>query len=155
MLYFVGNMLGSFTMPAISDQVGRRPVFLVQKIVQVFATVTMLYTTNMRIAQAMMFVTGVGQAGNLTYSWMGENTRAADLAQMSVTFLATDALTLLWTSLFFQYVSRDWRYLIGGTVILSVLGIVYNLMFQAESPKYHYSLRQFDEARKILKLIAR
>lgn len=102
-------------------------------------------------------ISGFSASGRaiMAYIWMSENIVADKVALVSAIFLGLDSLTLLWTTLYFQYVSRDWRYLVASSLIVLAAALVYHLFLHTDSPKYFYSVRKFDEARRVLTVIAR
>lgn len=74
---------------------------------------------------------------------------------MSVFFLGLDSLANFWTSLYFMFVSRDWRFIVGGSYIIMTVALLFNLLLQAESPKFLYSVRNFKKLRQVLTYMAR
>ncbi len=56
--------------------------------------------------------------------------------------------------MYFLWVSKDWRFLMVPTIVLSIFGTVM-MFFQPESPRFLVSKGKFDEARKVFNIIAK
>ena len=73
---------------------------------------------------------------------------------VSTSMMLVDGACLIWISIYYLYISKDWQYLIiFGAVVTGVSNVA--MFIIPESPKYYYSAKKYDLARKSLRYIAR
>lgn len=65
-----------------------------------------------------------------------------------------DSLAILVSVIYFSYISKDWKYLFGASVTVSLLNII-NVAKIPESPKFYFSQHDFSKTKQILTLIGR
>ena len=66
-----------------------------------------------------------------------------------------ESVTVIWVSLYFWFVSKDWQY---PYVIVVIICAVFNPLFLwliPESPKYLYEKERYEECRQVLKKMGR
>jgi len=73
---------------------------------------------------------------------------------VSTSIMLVDGACLIWISIYYLYISKNWLYLlIFGAFLTGVSNIAMFLM--PESPKFYYGQKNYDLARKSLRYIAR
>lgn len=83
------------------------------------------------------------------YLFMTEHWAKQDFPVATGIFFAFDSLNLVVCSIFFKYVSKDWR-ILGGIPTATMLLAYIPLLMQNESPKFYFGLGQYEKARKVL-----
>lgn len=108
-------MLGSLILPRLSDIYGRRKVALFGNILHIIAAISILLTTNFRIALFLIFMMGVDMGARVLvgYVFMSENIPDEFLGKNTIFMFSMDALGTFISSLFFLYASKDWRIIFG------------------------------------------
>jgi len=104
----------------------------------------------------MVFVIGLAMGGRMFvgYVWMTEHMQTKYVANATAALFFIDSLGIFFASIYFKYISKDWRYFFGCPgIILSVA--IFFCYLQTDSPKFYYSVGRYDKAREILTLIGR
>lgn len=156
-LWFAGLVVGSFTLPRLSDNFGRKKFVIFGAILHIFSTLVILITTSFNTALTMTFFAGIAMAGRVFvgYVWMTENMPAEKVPMATAALFAGDSSNLVWVSLYFQYVSKNWTYIYGIPIFVLSANILYFLFCEPDSPKYYFGKGDLVNAKKVLEHIAR
>lgn len=65
-----------------------------------------------------------------------------------------DAMTLVWTSLYYEYIGKYSEYMIIIGILFAGVALI-GMIFIPESPKQLMEMKKYDEARKALAFIAK
>lgn len=155
-LYFAGMVVGTLIQPRLSDLYGRKPFAIGSALLHSLMVLTMVMTSSYKLAQVLVFVQGFCMPGRVFvgYAFMIGHMADSDVPMTTVFLLVCDASTVLVASLYFQFISKDWRWLlIASMVSLVITSICYCM--QSEAPKFYYGLGQFEKAREVLTAIGR
>ena len=97
----------------MSDKYGRKPITIVGVAFSIVGALGNLISTDVRILYVMQFILGFSSAGRfgVGYVYMAEHWAIKDLSKATGIFLAIDALCLAFSSLYFEYISKNWIYL--------------------------------------------
>lgn len=63
-------------------------------------------------------------------------------------------MVYLQVCIYFLWINKDWRYLCIPALGFSIFGAIL-LVFEPETPRFYASVHRYDEAREVLKLIAK
>jgi hypothetical protein len=70
------------------------------------------------------------------------------------TYASIESLSLLWISLYFLYVTKDWRYWYYMITVVHIC-IIAGVVWLPESPDFYYAKGRFRESIDVLMIIAR
>ena len=104
----------------------------------------------------MVFMMGLGVGGRMFvgYVWCCEHMRIQDVAKSTAIMFFFDSLGIFNASIYFQYISKDWKMMFGiPCIFLSVA--IFLCFLQSETPKFYYGIGKYDMAREILTEIGR
>ena len=68
--------------------------------------------------------------------------------------LSWDTFTNIIISLYYEFISKHWEYFQLGCIAVQVIGMVL-IYFIPESPEYLYSVQKFQQAKQVVKQIAK
>ena len=153
-LFQLGVVLGFLVLPRVSDKLGRKTVMLLGNSLQFLSTIPIFFTSNFNLLLVCMFLSGFGVSGRLVigYVWMSDFLPPNHVKVITAIIFFFGALALLFASLFFYYVSKEWKHLVVVCLIPQALSILL-ACFAHESPKYYCDSRQFEKARSVLSRI--
>lgn len=83
------------------------------------------------------------------YVWLVENMRQEDASKVTSVMFFFDSLGIFNASIYFKFIANDWRYVFGIPMFgLLIVAVVF--FRQNDSPKYYYSIGQYEQARRVL-----
>lgn len=159
-----GSLVGSLTLGPITDQVGRKPMLIVDVVLFVVATAGTALAWNAASLIAFRFLVGVAIGADypISVAYITENVPARYRGRLVIgafTFQAVGAmlgsLTGVGVLYLFQVLAADpeplavqyaWRWMLGVGVILALLVAVVRLSVQLESPRYYISRGEYEAA---------
>jgi len=155
-MYLMGWSLGCLFIPRLGDTMGRRRPFLICSIFAFFAYLALLLSKNINLTMAMYFLLGLTTPGkvNIGYVFLLELVPTVWQTYVGTVLLIADGSTMIFLSIYFRYISKDWFWFQLFCIIFSTLA-TFACFLAPESPKYLYSYQRFKEARASLKKIAR
>lgn len=160
----VGSLVGSITLGPITDQVGRKPMLIVDVALFVVATAGTALAWNAASLIAFRFLVGVAIGADypISVAYITENVPARYRGRLVIgafTFQAVGAMLGALTGVevisLFQAIYPDpepmavqyaWRWMLGVGVILALVVAAVRLSVQLESPRYHISRGEYDAA---------
>jgi hypothetical protein len=83
------------------------------------------------------------------FVWMSENLPIKEVPKATASVFVIDALCLFWSSLYFRLISKHWAPLFICAVLGSSIA-TYLFIIQPESPKFYYSVGEFEKTRMVL-----
>ena len=135
----------------LADKYGRRPIVMIGLLFQAIPCTLILFTTSRNFAYFCIFLIGLAMPMRVFvgFIYCMEFLPIMSTRMASATILGLDNLVLMFASLFFMYISKEWKALFGiGTMMAwAALALVYNM---PESPKYLVNKNRFAEARQII-----
>jgi MFS family permease len=139
--FFIGLVIGSLTLPRLSDKYGRKKLAALGGLLHVFAGMNVLFTQNLNWALTCCWMMGFGTAGRMfvMYVWLVENMRSQDAGKVTSFMFFIDSLGIFHASIYFKYISDDWRF-IYGLPIFALTFVVAFFIMQNESPKFFYGI---------------
>ena len=116
-----------------------------------------LLTDDLHTAFAANFFAGIAMAGRVFvgYVWMTENMPTDKVPMATSTLFACDSSNLVWVSIYFRYVSRNWIYVYSIPIFVLTLNTLYFLFFEYDSPKYYFSKGDLENAKIVLEHIGK
>jgi len=79
----------------------------------------------------------------VTYAWLIENLRSKDVSKATSIMFFIDALGIFNSTLYFKYISKDWKY-IYGMPLICLLVTAFSFAYENESPKYLYGVGEYE-----------
>jgi len=155
-MFLLGWSLGCLFIPRLGDTMGRRRPYLFFSVASVFCYLTLILSQNIHLTLVMYFLLGLGNAGkpNLGYVYILELVPTSWQTYVGTLIHISDGCTLIFLSIYFRFISKDWFWFQLFCFVFSTLAIA-GCSIAPESPKYLYSFERFDEARAAIKKIAR
>ena len=129
-IFFLGASISSLVFPRLSDVIGRKHVCIIGNLLHVFAGKMIFASLSKTMTFIMCFVQGFGFGGRVLigFIWMTENMRTADIPYAATMMFFVDSLCLFVTSIWFQYISKDWKTIYGLPLFSHALVLIW-LMF--------------------------
>jgi MFS family permease len=154
--FFVGVITAIYFVPRYSDLHGRLTIMILSISLQLLVQVGLLMSDNLYFAYFCMFCLGCTFPGkNIIFYNYTMEILDIKVRQQIVNFIAfVECSTLIWGTLYYQHISKNWVYLQCFCTLMSVCGLVFILLFFHESPKFLYSKGRFNEARYSIQKIA-
>jgi MFS family permease len=139
-MYFLGSIFGSVIVPRSADIFGRKPFTIGCTIIHVIACTVMLFTNSLTIAYIALSAQGFTMLGRALIGivWLSESMELKFTTKSTGYLFFLDAFGMLFASLYFKYISKDWRYFYAvpaGMIFLAA--IILCILFQ-DSPKFYY-----------------
>lgn len=121
----------------------------------VFIYFLILLNTSYSMLLVYMFFYGLVSSGRLiSYPYLFEFLMPKYRTYALAFLLMFDASFYITGSLYFRYISKEWVYYQYYGLVLSILALV-GLYYVPETPKFLYSMKKYDEAREVLKYMAK
>ena len=148
-------MLGSLLITPFADRFGRKPIIVVGIGLTNASLLIIGLVHDLNARYVGTFVIGLAASPRLgnAYILMLESIPEKYRSWVGSIQQSFESLTLIWATIYFRYISKDWQYwiyfVIGYAFLVSstVLGLL-------ESTKFLASRRRFGEARRTLEKIA-
>ena len=114
-VFFIGVALSSLIFPRLSDLIGRKHVAIIGNLLHVFAGKLIFMSDSQMLTFIMCFVQGFGMGGRvfIGFFWMTENMRTSDVPKATTIIFFVDALCIFFASIWFKYISKDWKTFYG------------------------------------------
>jgi len=123
-------VLACLVIPRLSDHYGRKRVALSGTFLHLTAACGILFTTNVNVALLMNFFSGFAMPGRVFvgYAWMTGHMLESDVSKATAILMACDSAGILVASLYFEFISKDWRWIyLGPILILTLSSFIYVL----------------------------
>jgi putative MFS transporter len=154
-MYFAGWCCTLLWVPRLADIYGRKWLNFGSLAFETVLFVVMYFTHSITVVMVCMFFTGACLSGKSTvlYVYAQEFLPARNKTIFGSVLNAADGSTLLWTSIMFAYFPY-WKPLYYFIMIAHVVCLVV-LFFMPESFVFYYSRKRYDDARRVLSIIAK
>lgn len=134
---FSGMVIGCFVAPVLGDRFGRKKMSLAA---QTLALLCLLVLINCKSLDIAILVTGLigivkGSRATLGFCYLTEMMQSEWKAKITTFWNLIEASILIVATIFFMYVSIDWRVFCLYTIILTALTII-GIAFLPESPSH-------------------
>ena len=139
-MYLMGWSLGCLFIPRLGDTKGRRWPFLITSVASVLIYLVLLLSRSINLTMAMYFILGLTTPGkvNLGYVYLLELVPTAWQTYVGTVLLIGDGSTMIFLSIYFRFISKDWFWFQLFCIVLSTIATV-GCFLAPESPKYLYS----------------
>ena len=153
-LFLVGIVIGCSTLTRLGDVYGRKPIYIVGLLMHMICMVSILTTTSVIFSYFLLFVFGLSVTSRyyVGYTYNIEMQPKSHAVLVSTTMFIFESFVYIFISLFFWFVSDQWKLLQIPNLVLASFGTVC-LFFMPESPRFLVSQRRFDEARQVFRYI--
>ena len=148
-LFFSGVLVGMIIL-AFTSKYGRRINLIVSSIITLIEIYLLIFINNLYSRYIGMFVLGWCLIRNIQ-SYIIATELSPNRIQIVVTtfVLGIDVLTLPAWSLFYKFISNDWKYITYFIIPMSTLITIASL-FVPESPLFLYEKGEYEKARKLI-----
>lgn len=163
-MFFIGFGLGSVFLPTLSDRYGRKPFFVaaIACIAITFTALVLLPGGNehynmVYIFLTIWFINGV-QSGLRTavgYCYFCELAPSKHREAMGTIWNVSEGMLLIWLTLFFWFVSKDWKWTVAFGGALAAVCTFLVVVWFPESPKWLYKEKRYKECQKTLVYMAK
>lgn len=125
-LFFIGVVTSSLFFPPFADQIGRRPIALIGVTIQAVSSLLMLFSKSLYFSYALVFFMGIAMAPRffVGYVWAMEFLPQKNTGTATAITLGVDGLVLMWSSLYFMLIDRNWKSLYTIATIATFLTIL-------------------------------
>lgn len=154
--FFLGIIVAIYFVPRYSDEKGRLAVIIVSIFLQLFVQVGLIVSDNLYFAYFCMFCLGCTFPGKniILYNYTMEIFDAQMRPKVVNLIAFAECSTIIWGTLYYQKLSKNWIYLQYFCTSFTVFGIIFICLFFNESPKFLYSKGKFNEARYSIQKMA-
>ena len=161
MLFFTGYAIGNLIIPVLSDHYGRKKIFVCNMLVRLFSFISLLLLPNdyncIYIIMAIFFIGGFNSAGRMMvgYCYMIEMAPTKDRSWMCTVWDIHDGTMMIWVTIYYVYVSKNWRPTLYWASIVQSVTIILISCFLPESPKWLYNQRDLAKSHKVFTYMAK
>ena len=147
-LFFAGFMLGALCITPLADKFGRKTIVLISHVGSISGFVVMGVWHNLYARYVGVFIVGLwcSPRGGNSFILMHESVPEKYQPWVFSALSANEAVTLIWGTVYFYYISKDWQYWIYFTIGYSIVCLFVSF-FVFESTKYYLSHGRYDDAR--------
>ena len=151
-LYFSAVVVGSFCLTPLSDKYGRRPVTLAGIALVAICQTLILFSTSLYFSYILLFLFGLSMPMRVFVGYiMSMEFLPLNKTQLVTALtLGTDGLGILIASLWFLYLSKDWKTYMTMSTLFCYVSFAYIYCCLTETPKFLISRGRFDEARQVI-----
>ena len=151
-LVFAGWFFASFFVPRLADLYGRRPIFIINLLVQACVIGLLILSKSQTLTTICLFVMGMCAAGRWTigYVYLSEFLAQRNVLIVAPVVNASAALAIVASTVTFQFITTYTVYFEVFTLVLNIVLVVLIFFFIPETPKWLISNNQDEEARKSL-----
>lgn len=137
-LYFIAVVISSLIMTPLADRpsIGRRKIMLIGGVVQIIAGIIQLFASNVIVAYVLIFFMGFTMPMRVFvgYIWATEFMQERFVGYFCAFVLGTDGLVLCVASLWFRYVSINWKTLQAIYLVMCIVGTIPLAVYFPDSP---------------------
>jgi MFS family permease len=156
-LFFIAVVVGCLVLTPLSDKpnIGRKKIMMACCVLHILCLLVLIFTSNLKIAYIVIFIMGIAFPGRCVvgFIWASECMEAKYVKFYTSVLFALDGLCLCSASIFFRYISVNWKAYTASYLVMISLGTIL-LIFQTESPKFTHNQGQFKKARQIIAKIS-
>ncbi|KAK7487326.1 hypothetical protein BaRGS_00021415 [Batillaria attramentaria] len=155
MMLFAGKFVGAFLNSMGGDYFGRRRVYTFMMLALIASSIGIIFVSNLPALMAFRFMAGAFTTGSylgifvITTELLGTRYRRyASIASKSAITVSMLTLTLL------AYLLRNWQHF-QASLTTPTIFLFIGYFFIPESPRWLVSKGRYEEAQKVLELVAR
>lgn len=160
-LFFAGMMVGAWGFGILADRIGRRRVFLVTIALNAVFALASAFAPSFGLLLAFRFLTGLAVGGTLPvdYAIMAEYLPVRQRGRFLVYLesfwaVGTVVIAVLAWAIVPSAGDQAWRWIFAANAVPGILGLFVRL-WVPESPRYLLLRGRVDEAREVLRTVAR
>ena len=154
-LFFFAVVGASLLFTPLADRIGRKKVVIAGLWFQAIPSTLILFSTSQNFTYLLVFLMGLAMPMRVFVGFIFcmEFLPIKSTQLAAATTLGLDNLILMFSSLFFMYISKEWKALFGLGTIMSYIALVVTY-HMPESPKFLVNKNKFQEARDVITEIA-
>jgi MFS family permease len=156
-MLFLGWGITNMWLPKFADIHGRRNVFTICMLIDYVVWGGLLYAQNIYLVYALLFIYGCTVTGrkSIGYVMLVENVPKAYSVTVGNILIFMDGSLLMFVSLYFRYISKNWLYLNYFSLSVSFVFLLIWLKFSHENPRFLIAKGRLKEAYFVLKKMAK
>jgi MFS family permease len=155
-VFFIGNLIGSTFLSRLGDTIGRIHMLRLGLSVTVFCYGTIIfYAKTLTLNYILIFCVGVFSCFrlNIGFIYGQEIIRKGHANVIGSLYNTLDAMTMIFTTLYYLYISRNWYYISVCFFSITIIALIISF-FLPESPKFLVSKGHFLKAKHSFNRIA-
>jgi putative MFS transporter len=139
--FITGCFIGSFILPRCADIFGRRPIFIVGLLIQIFVVTACLFCKSLDLAYFLLFMGGVGETGRyyVAYVYAVEMMPSKVQNDAGLYIFLFFGLAMSYIALQFWFLTKEWQVNAGISLLLASLSLISTIAWLPESPRFLYS----------------
>ena len=151
-LYFTAVVIGSLFLTPLADKFGRRPITLIGLALVSVCETLILFSTSINFTYLLCFFLGLSMPMRVFVGYIlaMEFLPLQNTSIVTAVTLGSDGLGIFIASLWFLYISKDWKTFMLFSAVVCYATFAFIYFFFAESPKFLISRGRYDEARKVI-----
>ena len=160
MMLFTGFTLSSLVLPALSDKIGRRSIFLGCLLVNLIVLAILLIIPDQKewvnFVIFLFFITGLSLAGRASvgYCFMLECAPERYSSIMGSFWNISEGMVYIYATVYYRWVSKDWWWTIAFALVLQTVTLFLLYRYSTESPKWLYNKKKFAECQYTMRYMA-
>ena len=156
-MFFLGYSISSLFVPRLADLYGRRPVLLLNLLVQVVIQCALIFSTSFSLTSFLLFAMGLCASGRMqvSYVYLCEFLTETKTKRFGPFINASLLLPQVLASIAFKRITHYTMFFELFALILTGFVLIISTCFLPESPKYLINKNRVDDARRALSTIAR
>ena len=146
--FFIGCFVGSFILPRLADKVGRKPMFMLGLIINIFSTVGLFFGRTRIVLYLFLILGGIGETGRyyVAYVYAVEIFPEKQRNSGGLSIFMLMAVAKIGICLYFMLsVDKDWRMMCYMSWLFSIISLTIVFFFVQESPRFHLAKGQFEK----------
>ena len=154
--YFVGLLVSMLVLPRIADLYGRKTPIIICQFIQLPTSCYLFVMSSWIELSICMALFGFALGGSIIVcsiymqEFLPKRYRSIVLGATAT----IEGLILLFATLYFLYISKNWRYWFYAVVVVQVF-VLLGLLWLPESPDFLYAKGKFAESREVILRIAK
>lgn len=154
--FFIGCFIGSFILPRLADQVGRKPMFMLGLIINVFATVGLYFGRTSLVLYLFLILGGIGETGRyyVAYVYAVEIFTEKQRNAGGLFIFMLMAIAKVGICLYFMLsVAKDWKMMCYMSWLFSAIAFTLVFCYVQESPRFQLAKGQYEKVKQTVRLM--
>jgi putative MFS transporter len=153
---FIGTVVTTIFLPALSDRLGRKFFFMAGTTSNFIVYTFLMINTNYWIQCALLFVAGLNSPNTyvIGFGFLQEFVGNKSKNIYAMVWSVSEGLIFVYTTIYYWKIDRHWFYILSVGYLLSILSMIGSFLLP-ESPSFLINAGELDKAKKSLEVIAK